>query len=73
MKRTAIRRSSHAPAARHGALKLSRETIRTLRAADLVRAVSGCDTTSYTTDNTINCPHTNGATAVECAASKACA
>ena len=57
-----IRRHSHSPAAGHRALNLSRETIRTLRAADLTRAVSGCDTTSYTTDNTVNCPHTNGTT-----------
>jgi hypothetical protein len=65
MKKTPIRRNSHSPAAPHGALRLSHETIRTLRAADLVRAVSGCDTTSYTTDQ-----HTNGASAVQCATSK---
>lgn len=72
MKKIALRRSSHSPAARHGAPRLSHETIRTLRVADLARAVSGCDTTSYTTDNTVNCPHTNGATAVQCAGSKTC-
>ena len=60
MKKT-IRRNALSPAA-HRALSLSHETIRTLRAADLTRAVAGCDTTSYTTDNTINCPHTNGTT-----------
>ena len=70
MKKIAIRRSSHSPAARHGALRLSHETIRTLRVADLARAVSGCDTTSYTTDSTSQ--HTNGTTAVQCAGSKTC-
>lgn len=70
MKKT-IRRNALSPAA-HRALSLSHETIRTLRAADLTRAVSGCDTTSYTTDQTTTSQHTDGASAVQCASSKNC-
>lgn len=62
MRKTAILRSSQSPAARHGSLRLSHETIRTLRAADLARAVSGCDTTSYTTDSTV---HTDSGTSTK--------
>ena len=71
MKKMAIR-NSHSPAARHRALKLSHETIRTLRAADLAVAVSGCDTTSYTTDQTTTSQHTDSASAVQCASTKNC-
>jgi hypothetical protein len=70
MKKT-IRRHSLSTAAGHRALSLSHETIRTLRAADLTRAVSGCDTTSYTTDGTTS-QHTQGASAINCASTKNC-
>ncbi|HEY6177758.1 MAG TPA: hypothetical protein VIX73_25055 [Kofleriaceae bacterium] len=48
-------------------LKLSHETIGTLRVDELARAVSGCDTTSDTTDKTTTSVRTNSGSAVDCA------
>jgi hypothetical protein len=64
MKKTLLRRSS---AAAGRMLKLSHETIRTLRVDELARAVSGCDTTSDTTDKTTTSVRTNSGSAVDCA------
>ena len=61
MKKTATTRKS--------VLQLSHETIRTLRGGDLSRVISGCDTTSFTTEGTTTMTtsqHTEGATARNC-------
>jgi len=71
MKRMTLRRSSATAGQR--ALKLSRETIRTLRVDELARAVSGCDTTSDTTDRPTTSVHTNSGSLVGCAVTKLCA
>jgi hypothetical protein len=44
-------------------LRLSYETLKVLSPADLARAIGGntCVTTSDVTQNSINCPHTDGA------------
>ena len=53
MRKTATGRISNSELARPRALRLGRETIRTLRTDDLAAAIGGsCDTTSYTTDAT---------------------
>jgi hypothetical protein len=64
MKKTATTRKS--------VLQLSHETIRTLRGGDLSRVISGCDTTSFTTEGTTTQPtqHTHGATARNCRPTK---
>ncbi len=51
-----IKQRTSPESTRQRRLELSRETVRTLGANDLVRAVggSGCDTTSWTTDKTSN-------------------
>jgi hypothetical protein len=54
MRKTATGRISNSELAGRRALRLGRETIRTLRADDLAAAVGGssCDTTSNPTDTT---------------------
>ena len=48
-------------------LQLSLETVRTLRGADLARVISGCETTSFTTEgDTHTTQHTDGATNRNC-------
>jgi len=52
MRRQARRRVANSEPPRLRGLRLSQETIRTLSNQDLALAVSGCDTTSLTTEHT---------------------
>jgi len=54
MKKTIRRQTTNANPARQRRLELARETVKTLGADDLARAAggSGCDTTSYTSEQT---------------------
>ncbi len=55
MKKKIRQRTTSSASTRQRRLELSREIVRTLGADDLARAVggSGCDTTSWTTDQTL--------------------
>lgn len=61
MKRQARRRSFHVESTEKRVLRLSQETIRTLRSDLLANVVAGCNTTSWTTE------HTDSGSAQECA------
>jgi hypothetical protein len=52
MRKQARRRVANSEPSRKRGLRLSQETIRTLTNQDLSLAVSGCDTTSLTTEHT---------------------
>jgi len=52
MRKQARRRVANSEPSRLHGLRLSQETIRTLTNQDLSLAVSGCDTTSLTTEHT---------------------
>jgi len=60
MRKQARGRVANSEPSRQRGLHLSQETIRTLTNHDLSLAVSGCDTTSLTTEHTQQAPSGHG-------------